>query len=276
MKIIISHDVDHLYGRDHWFRDLIYPKLWVRSGLEAISGKITWREFLLRSVSCFKKERHHLREVMAFDRMHGVPSSFFFGMNQGLGMSYYPQEAASIIKEVRKEGFDVGVHGIEYQESVGIKKEFDTFVNTAGFIPNGIRMHYVRFDDKTFQREAETGYRFDSTEFDKEKGGTIKAPYRVGSMWEFPLSIMDVYLPQNLAGAKSETLRRLEECRTAGLEYVCVLFHEYQFDEAYTAINGWYRWLVEMIEKSDRDSFISYHDAIEELEKRDGRDKNEP
>ena len=74
MKIIVSHDVDHLYGRDHWFRDMIYPKLWVRSLIWLIKRKITFKEFFLRCTSCFKRERHHLEEVMAFDRAHGVDS----------------------------------------------------------------------------------------------------------------------------------------------------------------------------------------------------------
>lgn len=268
MKIIVSHDVDHLYGREHWGRDLIYPKLWVRSVLQAFFGTITWRECMLRIVYCFKKERHHLRDVMEFDRMHGVPSSFYFGMNQGLGMSYYPEEAASVIKEVRDNGFDVGVHGINYDNSSEIKKEYDTFVKITGFRPKGIRMHYVRFNDETFRIESETGYLYDSTEFNKETWGTIKAPYRVGKMWEFPLAIMDAYLPQTLEGAKRETLSRLDECRKKGMEYVTVLFHDYQFDDSCVAMNNWYRWLIKTIEASDEDCFISYQEAIEEMEKR--------
>lgn len=39
MKVIISHDVDHLFRDDH-YRDLIYPKLWVRSSLELIKESI--------------------------------------------------------------------------------------------------------------------------------------------------------------------------------------------------------------------------------------------
>ena len=266
MKVIVSHDVDHLFGRDHWFRDLIYPKLWVRSALEALGGRITWRECLLRSVSCFQKQRNRIREVMEFDRRHGVPSVFFFGMRQGLGMSYRPEEAAAIIREVRDGGFDAGVHGISFSDEREMREEYDTFARVAGFEPCGIRMHYVRRDDKTFEREAAIGYRFDSTEFDKEEGASVKAPYAVKGMWEFPLVIMDVYLPRPLEEAKRETLRRLEQCRAAGLEYVTVLFHDCHFDRAYSDLFAWYQWLVERIETSAEDSFVSYSDAIRELE----------
>ena len=102
MKVIVSHDVDHLFGRDHWFRDLIYPKLWVRSLLQSLKGEISWRECWLRSASCFQRDWHRIPLVMEFDRQHGVPATYFFGMNQGLGMSYYPSEAREVIRLVHE------------------------------------------------------------------------------------------------------------------------------------------------------------------------------
>lgn len=266
MKIIVSHDVDHLYGKDHWFRDMIYPKLWVRSLIWLIKRKITFKEFFLRCISCFKGKRHRLEEVMAFDRAHGVDSVFFFGMNQGLGMSYRPDEARPMIQKVKDEGFLVGVHGIEYTDAEKIKKEKDTFTSLMGFEPDGIRMHYVRFDENTFENIAKAGYAFDSTEFDKPNNGTVKAPYKVGEMWEFPLAVMDGYLTQELESAKRETLARLEECKAAGLEYACVLFHDYQMCDDYKQIRDWYVWLIEYLDASEEYSFISYRDAVKELE----------
>lgn len=266
MKIIISHDVDHLFGKDHWFRDLIYPKLWVRSFLQLLSRRISWKQCWLRCASCFRRQRHRIDAVMAFDRQHGVPSTFFFGMNQGLGMSYYPEEAKPVIAHVHDMGFDVGVHGIAYDDREAIEKEYKTFVNTAGFEPCGIRMHYVRFDQDTFAKEAAAGYRFDSTEFDKTQGGTMKAPYKVGNMWEFPLTIMDGYLPQSFQGAKAETLSRLKKCEELGLAYVTILFHEYQFTDAYEDMKAWYEWLIQYIEQEENYSFVSFQEAINELE----------
>ncbi len=247
---------------------MIYPKLWVRSLLQLFKRQISIKEFFLRCFSCFRKNRHHLEEIMEFDRSHGVVSTFFFGMNQGLGMSYRPEEAKLMIDKVKGEGFLVGVHGIEYTDADKIKKEYDTFCNTMGYAPDGIRMHYVRFDDNTFRYIADAGYAFDSTEFDKPNNGTVKAPYKVGEMWEFPLAIMDGYLTQNFEQAKAETLARLDECKAAGLEYVCVLFHDYQLCADYKQISDWYRWIVEYFDTSDEYSFISYRDAVKELEEK--------
>ena len=119
IKVIVSHDVDHLFAGDHWFRDLFYPKMWVRTTLELLQRKISGREWWLRNTSCFRKNRHNLEALMDYDEAHGIHSTFFFGMNQGLGMSYKPEEAQPVIKMVHDRGFSVGVHGIEYQDKDG-------------------------------------------------------------------------------------------------------------------------------------------------------------
>lgn len=265
IKVIVSHDVDHLYPKDHWLRDLFFPKLWVRTTMQLIKKKITCREWWLRITSCFRKTLNNLDAIMDFDEAHGIQSTFFFGMNQGLGMSYRPEEAKSMIMRVSERGFSVGVHGIEYKDMLGMKKEYDTFKQIAGFEPSGIRMHYVRFDEKTFDRLSEVGYAFDTTEFDKPNCGTRKAPYKVGNMWEFPLAIMDSYLPEKLEAAKQSTLKYLEKCSEQKLQYVTVLFHDYQYCKEYNDMMNWYEWLMEYFEKSKRYAFASYESIIQEL-----------
>lgn len=263
-KVIVSHDVDHLFAKDHWFRDLIYPKMWIRNTHELLKKQTTTREWWLRNTSCFRKNRHNLDSLMDFDEKHGIPSTFFFGMNQGLGMSYRPEEANPVILHVHERGFSVGVHGVEYQDPEGMKKEYQTFKSITGLDPCGIRMHYVRFDDQTFSKLADTGYIFDTTEFDKSNCGTRKAPYRVGNMWEFPLAIMDAYLPQQFDAAKETTLNLLQKCDD--LQYITVLFHDFQFCDDYQDMRKWYIWLMKYFENSSEYEFISYQDAMKELD----------
>ena len=202
---------------------------------------------------------------MDFDEKHGVKSTFFFGMNQGLGMSYKPEEAKPVIKRVHDRGFSVGVHGIEYQNFEAMKQEYKTFKQTVGIDPCGIRMHYVRFDKKTFEKLDKIGYAFDTTEFDKPNNGTRKSPYKVGKMWEFPLAIMDGYIPQTFNDAKKRTLELLEECKVFNLQYITVLYHDYQFCEDYQDMKNWYEWLITYFAKSKEYTFISYNEAIEIL-----------
>lgn len=266
IRVIVSHDVDHLFAKDHWFRDLIYPKMWIRTTIELIRHSITLKEWWLRNTSCFRKNRHHINELMDFDEQHGVPSTFFFGMSRGLGMSYKPDEAKSVIQSVYERSFAVGVHGIEYQNRDKMQQEYNTFVRITGFEPCGIRMHYVRFGETTFEKLSRIGYPFDTTEFNKADGGTRKAPYKVGRMWEFPLTIMDGYLPQTFIEAQKKTIEILNMCVKEGLQYISILFHDYQFCDDYMDIRKWYEWLIEYLEKSESFSFISYAEAIEQLE----------
>ena len=266
IKVIVSHDVDHLFSKDHWFRDLIYPKMWVRNTIQLIKKDIIYKEWWLRNTSCFRKTIHNLEALMDYDEAHGVPSTFFFGMNQGLGMSYKPEEAKPVIRRVHERGFDIGVHGIEYQDYEGMKREFNIFKEIAGFVPCGIRMHYVRYDGQTFDKLNQIGYSFDTSEFDKSNSGTRKTPYQVGNMWEFPLAIMDGYLPQKFEKAKIKTLEILDECKEKSLQYITILFHDNQFCDDYHDIRKWYIWLTDYLSESEEFNFISYRDAIFELQ----------
>ena len=269
MKVIISHDVDHLFRDDH-YRDLIYPKLWVRESLNRIKGNISTSEWKNRMVSPFQKNRNHLDEIMAYDIAHQVPSTFFFGMAKGLGMSYRPEKAASSIQRVCENGFEVGVHGISFNDSEKMKTEFDTFSAVSGRSPRGIRMHYVRYDSETFSRLADCGYLFDSTEFDKAAGTCTKRPYKVGGLWEFPLTIMDGYMPYPFPQAKERTLELLENANREKTRYCTILFHDYLYCDAWGQTKQWYEWLIEYLSADPGYSFISFVDAVKELEESNG------
>lgn len=267
MKIIISHDVDHLYATDHIFRDLILEKLWVRSFLHLCQRKISFKTFWHRLTILFHNRMHRLDEVMEFDRAHGVPSVFFFGMDNVLGMSYTREKAAPIVNRVMEQGFDVGVHGVDYENAEKIKAEHHAFETISGLTAFGLRNHYVRFDDKTFEKMAQAGYLFDSTWFNK-KEPEFRAPYKVGNMWEFPLHIMDGYIciqgkPEQGLQDTFAAIRKAEE---SGMPYCTILFHDYQFDDKFDPqLKRWYEETILFCEKQGYE-FISYRDAIKELE----------
>lgn len=272
MKIIVSHDVDHLFRSDH-YKDLIYPKLWVRSTLEVLKRKYGIKEYFHRMLTPFSKNRHKISEVIDFDRTHGIPSTFFFGMANGLGMSYSARKAIPMIKYVKEQGFDVGVHGIAYSDKEGINEEYERMKSILGCEDFGIRTHYVRFNNETFSLFNETGYLFDTSEFNKTAGSCLKAPYKIGEMWEFPLSIMDGYLPIRLEEKKKATLDLIEKAEEKGLPYLTILFHDYQFCKGWQTEKDWYIWLMKcFIQRGYK--FISYKEAVTELERniiRDGK-----
>lgn len=268
MKIIISHDVDHIYSKDHIFRDMIFPKLWVRSFIHFLQGKISFKTLWFRWTSIFEKNLNRINAVMEKDKQYGVPSVFFFGMRQGIGMSYKKEEAYDVIKNVEGNGFDVGVHGVAYEQYNQIEEEYADFKNIVQKSDFGIRTHYVRFDESTFDKMSRVGYLFDSSEFNKHEL-EIKAPYKVNDMWEFPLHIMDGYIipPGNLEKAMNDTIHAIEKARKMSMPYCTILYHDYQYNEkTYPVEKAWYDWLLDYLKKEGYE-FISYREAIKELNK---------
>ncbi len=267
MKIIVSHDVDHLYPLEHLKKDLILEKLWVRSFLHLCSGKINLKTFLFRLTLLFHKRMHHIDELMAFDKAHRIPSVFFFGMDNVLGMSYSREKATPVIQRVLEAGFDVGVHGVDYQNAEKIQTEHDAFQKISGMASFGLRNHYVRFDETTFQKMEQAGYLFDSTWFNKKKL-EFRSPYKVGKMWEFPLHIMDGYIcfPGRLKEGLEATQTAIRRAEAEGMPYCTILFHDTGFDSRYDpSLKQWYESTILFCQESGYE-FISYRDAIRELE----------
>jgi len=270
MKVIISHDVDHLTVLEH-LRDLIIPKFWIRSFIELSLGYISLKEFFVRFNEFLKNRWNHIEKLIEFDKEYNIPSTFFFGMNRGMGLSYSLELAEEYIQLVLNNGFDVGVHGIEFKNFEEMKREFETFKNLSQLESFGIRMHYLRMDNKTLEKLEKIGYVFDSSLY------SIKNPFRIGegNMWEFPLHIMDGYII--LRGKKWQSLklkeviditkRKIEDYCESGIEYLTILFHDRYFSESFRTWKEWYIQIVEYL-KSNGFKFISYRQALEELSRR--------
>lgn len=272
MKIIISHDVDHLYPVDHILHDLIIPKLWIRSIFQLLQQRITFNTFLYRLGYPFYKRYHRIEEVLAKDKEYDIPSTFFFGMRRGLGMSYGKKKAEYYVHYVRQCGFDVGVHGIAYQKFNKILNEHNDFKGITNKESFGIRMHYVRKDNNTLGLLAKAGYLFDTTEFDKS-GINFTPPYKIKNMWEIPLYIMDGYVmpPGDLEQGKINTVSAIRKAEAEKLPYCTILFHDYQYNElCYPSEKQWYDWLLSYL-KHNNYKCISYHEAVKELEVKYGQ-----
>lgn len=265
MKIIISHDVDHLFLSDHMLKDLIIEKMWVRSFIYLLQRKITLKTFFHRLF--YGNRMYRIPEVMKYDKDHGIPSVFFFGMDNVLGMSYSQKKATRIINLVMQNGFAVGVHGCNYQNLKKMQKEHDDFMNISNLKSFGLRNHYVRFDERTFEKMNSCGYKYDSTDFNK-KELEFKKPYKIGNMWEFPLHIMDGYIcfPGKYQQGLEDTFKAIKQAELSGCPFCTILFHDYQFDDnKYPELKAWYEQTIKFCEDNGY-SFISYDDAIKELE----------
>ena len=266
MKIIISHDVDHITFWEH-NNDLMIPKFIVRGFIELGMGYISTSEIGFRFNSIIQNKWHNLEKLLQFNRKNSVPSTFFIGVSKGKGLNYTLKDAAFWIKKILKEGFDVGVHGIAFDNFNDIKNEYNVFKDISGLEQFGIRMHYLRNSKNTLQFLNDAGYTFDSTLH------RFKNPFSIGELWEFPSHIMDVYVirknsswqNQNLKQSKETTKRMLEDNYNKGINYLTIIFHDRFFSDCFKTWKDWYIWLIEYLHDNKLD-FISYHEAINELE----------
>lgn len=268
MKIIISHDVDHLTVWEHR-RDLLVPKHMIRNCIEMLLGRITPSEVMQRSRDLLRNKWQNLEALTNFNACYGIPSTFFFGVAQGLGLNYSITDAAFWMKKVYEAGFDVGVHGIAFENIDDIKKEYESFKRISGFDSFGIRMHYLRLNDSTFNLLDQAGYSFDTSVY------SMKNPFKVGGLWEFPLHVMDGYIVckdskwqnQNLNQARETTRKILDEAFGQDIRYFTILFHDRYFSDSFGTWKKWYIWLIEHL-KANEFGFINYSDAVKELESR--------
>jgi peptidoglycan/xylan/chitin deacetylase (PgdA/CDA1 family) len=265
MKIIISHDVDHLYLTEHLF-DGTLLKYFARAILERMNGVLSNQEFAWRMKDLLNKQWHHIDELMDFDEANGIPSTFFFAMANGKGLNYSRAAVAPVIKRVIDRGFDVGVHGIDFHDQEFINSEFNQFRKLTGKSDFGIRMHYLKKNERTLELLNNAGYLYDSSEL-SEKG-----PYQFGNMWEFPLHIMDsneFYQGKSIQFEKTEPIIEEEKKRIAKFaaennQYLTLLFHDRYYCNAYESYRQWYETIIwHFLDKGH--TFISYREAIAEL-----------
>jgi len=266
MKIIISHDVDHISAWEH-SKDLIIPKFIARALIEWCFGYISTSEVKGRLLSVINNKWNQIEELMEFDSSNSIPSTFFIGVMNGCYLAYRKDIASKWIEKIRLKGFDVGVHGIAYNSFNNMFEEYKTFKKISSLDTFGIRMHYLRTTDNTFQNLARIGYVFDSSE------KAMKNPYKIETMWEFPLHIMDGYIicrnqrwqNRKFKDIQHITINYLENAQRKGILYFTVLFHDRYFSDTFKTWKEWYIWFVTYCKELGMD-FISYRDAILELD----------
>jgi hypothetical protein len=267
MKALISHDIDHITVSEHLFRDAIVPKYMARMHIELVSGKISLREYILRWSDFFKNKWQNIDELITFNNVHHVPSSFFVAVNKGVGLNYNNTKALTWIEQIRSRNCELGIHGIEFDNFESIKEEYDLFLKLTGQKEAGIRMHYIRNTNETFEMLAKCGYKYDSTVH------AFKDPYKIGNMWEFPFQIMDGYVIENgkrwqsvkLEKSKELTLKIIDQAAKADLKYLGIDFHDRYFSHSFQTWLDWYMWLIEYLKKN-KIEFVNFNTAISELE----------
>lgn len=267
MKAIVSHDIDHLTLTEHYLNDLIVSKYFVRSYIELFSGKISIKEMLHRYGDIFKNQWQHIEALHEFNTKHNVLTTYFIGVNNGVGLSYSQKQSAFWIHKMLQMGCDVGVHGIEFESFEKINEEHSLFKKISNKPIFGTRMHYIRTNEQTFTNLAKAGYAFDTSEMG------YKAPYKIDAMWEFPFQIMDGYIiekpkqwqSKNFTQSCEETKKIIDKVADLKLPYLGIDFHDRYFSDSHKTWKDWYIWLIEYL-VSQKIEFVNFKQAIKELE----------
>ena len=267
MKAIVSHDIDHLTLSEHYLKDLIVPKYFLRNKIELLTGKISIAEFFNRVGDIFKNQWQHLEALHQFNIQYKVPTTYFIGVNNGVGLSYSQEQSAFWIHKLIELGCDVNVHGIEFESFETIKTEYTLFQNISKQSNFGTRMHYIRTNANTLANLAKAGYKFDSSEMG------FKAPYKIDTMWEFPFQIMDGYIiekpkqwqSKNLQQSCDETKKIIDKAVDMNLPYLGIDFHDRYFSKSHKTWKDWYIWLIQYLSEN-KIEFVNFKQAITELE----------
>ncbi|MDZ7606702.1 MAG: hypothetical protein U5K79_14190 [Cyclobacteriaceae bacterium] len=120
-----------------------------------------------------------------------------------LGMSYKNKAAAPWMTYIfSRNGFDAGVHGVEYDDINKMKDEFNRFQVISDLDSLGIGC--IMWDALVNLYENGSG-NYDTSEFNKTKP-ELKQPCKIGRISEFLLYIMDSYILNQLETAKDQLL----------------------------------------------------------------------
>lgn len=247
MKIIVSHDVDHLYWSEH-ISDTFILKFYYNSLKWYIKGYIDYEEFKYKIKRIFRKELHRLNELVSFNNSFGVKSNFFIGLANGKGLNYSLRNAIVFISKLEELNQEVGIHGISYNDKNLMTKEFELLKQNLKSDIYGIRMHYLRNDSSTLNILNEIGYNFDSSEYG------LKPEYKIGNMIEYPISIMESYLWRdagfNYDKMMDYTKKRVDEAVQKKLNYFIINFHDLHFDNSYLIFKKWYEKTIEYLKNN--------------------------
>jgi len=263
MKIIISHDIDHLSVKEHILKDLIIPKYIFWSLLELVKNKITLKIFFTKIIGLFKKNGwNNLEKLLRFDKKMGVNSTFFVAVNNGKKLNYSQIQAKQAIDLIKKYNFDIGVHGICYNNYKGIKKEHEYFKNITNINNFGIRMHYLRTNNNTLKYVTKAGYLFDTTILSKNFAQQDK----IDNLIEFPFHVMDGNLlgPKanyTLDEIKQKTKNLLSRAKKENKKYIAILFHQRYFSNDFPNYKNWYFWLISYCKEQNYE-FVNYKNLL--------------
>jgi hypothetical protein len=245
MKIIISHDIDNTSWNEHVFDGIVIREI-KRFFSEFFRRKIGFKLLVKRIMGIFDSHSwNNISDLFKFDKQNHISSTVFVAVSRGRGINYSQKKAKAIIDLARKCGFDVGLHGVCFDNFEKMKKEKSDFEKLSGLKDFGFRMHRLKTISDTFGNLEKLGYLFDSSIFSPE----LKQAHQIEGLQEFPFHVMDSRLlgwRSNLSfnEAKNDIISLLDKAEKEKMEYVSILFHNRRFGPYFPDTKRLYIWFI--------------------------------
>lgn len=202
-SLALTHDVDIASVRERSLPSVLYAAYNCFRQRRFLEGV----KIILAKIRLVKDPWDLFETWRMLEEKHQVKSTFYFlprNSHAGIGSpkiraGYYSIDDA-LIEELTAGGWEVGVHGIDNwtdKASAGTERMAlprDTRVRV------GTRVHWLHFDEGTWQILDDAGYEYDSTfGYNEDVGfraGTLQVykPRGVERLLELPLHIQDVSL----------------------------------------------------------------------------------
>ncbi len=273
---LLSHDVDRIafyHFREIFFKLKQYFGLSDRYYSKSLTLKLFFKGLLFR-LNPFRKNDPwwNFDKMVEQEKRLGIRSSFFFLKQEHSNMDsryqFSDKKIKRLIKELLKDGFEVGLHGTIHsaKHESSMMQQVREITKAIGHKPKGARQHFLRFfHPNTFRLLVKAGIKYDTTLAFAEHEGYRNGycypfkPYdferdEMIDIWEIPLTMMDVtvlnYRGLDYEEIENSTRQLITEARKFGGIF-SLLWHNCRLDEyQYPGITAFYNRLLELIVES--------------------------
>lgn len=248
----ISHDVDNISR----YRSVPFIRLIPTFIFDLIKKPKYLFSYLKNTEYFLKNESINTFEwLMNVSDYFNIKSNFYFIINNtSLRYDYrynYTRNTKNLITNIYKRGHNIGIH-YSYSSSKRQQISFEwnklniLLLNMLGIIPNGGRMHYLRFNfPETLLQLDKTDQKFDETLTFHETGGFrcgscfTYAAFNFTTFTEFkikikPLILMEAsslyYMNYDIMQTKNYILHLIQQCFKVNGEFT-LLWHNSELDE---------------------------------------------
>ena len=229
--VCLTHDIDFAGIRQHKFDHTMWGFLY-RSTAGALLSFARGRLSFGRMLASFRAAVSLPLVYLGLARDFWLPFDWYMRVEKNLPATYYlipfkgrsgeklnvayPDrracaydigEIAEWTSKLTREGYELGVHGIDAWHSVVLgKEELKRIQAIAGNSEIGIRMHWLLRDEDTYRALEDAGYAYDSTAGYNEtagyRNGTVQVfrPLGCEVLLELPMHIQDgaLFFPKRL------------------------------------------------------------------------------